>query len=430
MQDPSVADSVAGRSFPCRTGRVVAGTQVTGTRAALRCHACGATYALDALFAGCPRCAGPLFLDIPADLCHASYLSYTESATQPVAAAAVPGLEAAVSLGEGRTPMSEAPTLAMQMGVGHLWIKNETTNPTGSYKDRLNSVAVSMAAQSGFRQVGTSSTGNQGVSLAAYAGTAGLRADVFLPLSAPRHAAYEVERYGGHAWLMEWDDRGPALQALVEHHGWAYVGRNCPRPLANPFGLEGYKTIAYEIVHSLRSAAPDLVLMPTCGGDGIYGVWRGFKELHSAGVISQMPKMIGCHASAAASIARSWASRSSTVESVPLGESIAMSLVDRRSGEHALWALYESGGQPIGVHDDELLNALSRLGRLGIFAEPAGAASLAALPRLAVDPSTLAASTVVLVVTGSGARWPHSFDGLTGGIASSDPVTEAMAAAR
>src|SRR5579862_5602906 len=198
----------------------------------LICRSCSSHYAHGPLYHGCPRCGGTLFVWVPPELVVESYHKLSQWPAAPVAELAIPGVKAASRLGEGRTPMPAQEELALQLGLGKLWVKNETVNPTASYKDRLNAVAVACAAELGLERLTTSSTGNQAVSLAAYAAAAGLAADVFLPLEAPARAAAEVERTGGRAWVTRWELRAPAIRELVEHHGYGYVGRNCPRPLA------------------------------------------------------------------------------------------------------------------------------------------------------------------------------------------------------
>jgi len=341
---------------------------------------------------------------------------------------AVPGLRQAACLGEGDTPLRPAEAMARDFGLGALWIKNEAVNPTGSYKDRLNAVAISAAVEFGFRSVATSSTGNQAVSLAAYAAVAGVHADVFLPTNAPRRAAAEAERMGAHAWVTGWDRRAGALRALVDQHGYGYVGRNCPRPLANPYGMEGYKSIAYEIVRDLGGESPYAVLMPSCGGDGIYGVWRGFREVYDAGIIRALPRMVGCHLVAAPSVTAAWRAGSDQVLPVEVTESIGLSLVDERGGDHALWALHESGGSAVAVTDAELVGAMANYGRLGVFAEPAGAAGLAGIAGFVANEPDSAGKVVVAVMTGGGSRWPAALADMPDGRDADDPVRAVLAA--
>lgn len=383
----------------------------------LHCSQCGAVHAVGPWFTGCPDCGGALLLAVSDESVRTAYQQAAagHGITGYAPVLPVPA-DALVSLGEGGTPLLPCPILAGELGLAALHIKHEGVNPTGSFKDRLQAVAVSEARALGYDRITCSSTGNAGTSLAAYAAAAGLRSQVLLPEQAPPQAALEVERYGGIALVTAWERRGAALRELVQRRGWAYSGRNCPRPLANPYGMEGYKTIAYEVVRQLGGRAPDLVVMPACGGDGIYGVWRGFAELHRAGVIERSPVMVGCQPALTPSVALAWQSGDREVPAVPLQQSIALSLTDERGGEHTLWALYESGGRAVTVSEDELAAAVHDCGRRGIFAEPAGAAGLAGLRRLlTADPAFLQGKSAVVVMTGSGGRWPEAVAGLPGG---------------
>jgi threonine synthase len=392
----------------------------------LICRACGRRWVHGAHFHGCPGCGGVLLVSVPDALVRESYERGTASPSGGIAEQAIPGLQAATRLGEGHTPMIPLTAMAHEAGLKELWLKNESVNPTASYKDRLNAVAMSVIVELGFGKVATSSTGNQAVSLAAYAAAADVRADVFLPVSAPEQAAGEVERLGGHAWVTGWDLRAPAIRSLVENHGYAYVGRNCPRPLANPYGLEGYKTIAYEIVGEMNGQSPDVVFMPSCGGDGIFGVWRGFLELQRAGVIDTLPRMVGCHLTAAPSVTFAWKAGLQEVLAVHPGESIGLSLVDERGGDHALWTLYESDGFAIGLSDDDLLHAMARLGGVGILAEPAGAAGMAGFQRWVENGGATSDRRVVVVMTGGAGRWPSITADLSGGIRTEDPLRDVL----
>lgn len=394
----------------------------------LVCAACGWRSGFHPQFSGCQQCGGVLLADVPNDFVRSAQVTL---GGRGIAGLVLPDLEPATGLGEGGTPLVAAHDLGRSFGLRGLYIKNEAVNPTGSYKDRMNAVAVAVAARLGIHQVATSSTGNQAVSLAAFAAAAGLRCDTFLPDVAPRQAAAEVERLGGYAWVTGWDHRQAVIAELIHRHGYGYVGRNFPRPLANPYGLEGYKSIAYEIVHQLGGNPPDVVLMPSCGGDGIFGTWRGFDELARAGLTSERPRMVGCGVSAAPSVAAAWRAGRAHVSAVAPQPSIALSLVDAQGGDHALWAIRESGGSAITVGDPDLVRAMRTLGGLGVLAEPAGAAGLAGLGNGPPEP-VRAGEIAVVVVTGGGGRWPAALADLPGGTRAAQPlraVLDSLAAA-
>jgi len=392
----------------------------------LVCRICGWRSGSHPQFEGCQQCGGILLADVPAGFVRSAQATVGGRGTaNGIAGLVLPDLKLTTGLGEGSTPLLAAHELGRAYGLGGLYIKNEAVNPTGSYKDRMNAVAVAVAARLGVRQVATSSTGNQAVSLAAYAAAAGLRCDAFMPDAAPRQAAAEVERLGGNAWMTGWDNRQAVIAELVRRHGYGYVGRNFPRPLANPYGLEGYKSIAYEVVYQLGGNPPDVVLMPSCGGDGIFGTWRGFDELARAGLIGGRPRMVGCGLSAAPSVAAAWRAGRDQVSAVAPQPSIALSLVDAQGGDHALWAIRESGGSAVSIDDPDLVRAMTTLGSLGVLAEPAGAAGLAALGS-GWPGSVRAGEIAVVVVTGGSGRWPAALAGLPGGTRATQPLSAVL----
>lgn len=384
----------------------------------LRCSHCGRTPSSgDGVFGGCPHCHGALFLQVPDDAVREVYAGITGLSRGSISALAGVSASEAVCLGEGLTPLIDITDKVPRTGCEQVWLKNEATNPTGSYKDRLNAVAVSVARKLGFANIACSSTGNHGVSMAAYAAAGQMRALVLLPKESPRRAREEIERMGGIAMVGAWDERGAALNELVMRRGWAYSGRNWPRPLANPHGIEGYKLIAYEIVSQLGGDIPDWVVMPACGGDGIYGVWRGFKELHRVGITGACPAMLGCQAQKSPSLMIAWEENSDELPEVPLEISVALSLTDRRGGLHGLWAIRESFGRVTALREEQFVSAMVALGRIGVLAEPAGAAGLAGLMKASREHNDLfAGKTAVVVMTGGAGRWSQTFEGLPGGI--------------
>lgn len=310
--------------------------------------------------------------------------------------------------------MAVMPNLAREYGTERVWLKFEGAGPTGSWKDRLNSLAVTMAREAGAPGIACSSTGNHGVSLAAYAAAAGLPAVVLLPVEAPRLSAQQALLHGAKTVVTDWRTRAAVIDTLLRYHGWSLSNRNDPNPWGNPFGIEGYRTIAFEIVREL-GGVPDAVLVPTCGADGLYGIWKGFRELEAAGVVDRHPRMIAVQPEVSDSLVRAIATEANEVPETPLRPSIALSLTDQRSGRLGLAAVRESGGTALRVSEDEIVNAIARLGRLGICAEPAAAAGVAALVRL---PEGI--QTVVVLVTAGGLRWPSTFRGTRSIFESSD----------
>ena len=182
------------------------------------------------------------------------------------------------------------------------------------------------------------------------------------------------------------------------------------RRFGNPFGLEGYKTIAYEIWLQLRGDLPEWCFIPVGGGDGIAGVWRGFLDLRHLGFASRLPRMVACQPEAGASLVAALRDNLDAVPRVPTSPTIALSLVDERSSDLSLRAIRESGGTAIAVNDGEIRCALDVLAGCGISLEPSSAAAFAALPKLVATGALLNNERALFLATGAGLRWPASYD--------------------
>ena len=310
---------------------------------------------------------------------------------------------ATISLGEGLTPLVRGADRLRGSFSGDLWFKLEGYGPTGSYKDRMNAVAVAMACTLGAPGVVCSSTGNQGVAMAAFAAAASLPAVVLLPKEAPEQAAKQAAMHGATVLAVPWDVRPQVIDHLVGQRGWSLSNRNDPRPWGNPFGLEGYRAIAHELIRSL-GRPPKAVIVPTCGGDGFYGIWKGFRELHAAGVIDYPPRMIAAQPAVSDSLVRAVERDEDHVSPIPLEYSIALSLSDRKSSDLALRAVKESSGTAVRVTESAIEEAMQDLSSAGIFVEPASAAALAALSVVRNEDLP----EVVCILTASGVRWPSS----------------------
>jgi threonine synthase len=325
--------------------------------------------------------------------------------------ALLPEIATPVTLSEGNTPLVQVGKLGEMTGIPHLYVKLEAANPSGSFKDRLNSVAMSMARRFGFTHTTIVSTGNQGVSVATYAAVAGMKCVIFCPPQAEARTIRELLLRGVCAIRLT-EDGSKALglvDELVRKHGWYVSARNFPRPFANPFGLEGYKTIAFEIVEQ-AGEVPDAVLVPTGGGDSIYGIWKGFRELREAGVIEVAPRMFACQSlPGGPSIVEAVERGSDRAASVPSSETIAVSITTTRSGDHGVWAVRESNGGAVAVTDEEIITALSILGPSGIAVCPSSAVAVAGLLRLAAAGSLRGARTVVCICTATAMRWSNSY---------------------
>jgi threonine synthase len=306
----------------------------------------------------------------------------------------------------GATPLLHAQRLGQTLGLPHLYIKNDSLNPTGSLKDRASAVALARAAEIGARRVAVASTGNAGSSLAGLAASMGIPAAIFVPASAPRAKLIQALLYGAQVFAVQgsYDDAFELCLQACDHFGW--YNRNTAY---NPYTIEGKKTVAYEIYEQLGNTAPDAVFVPTGDGCILSGVARGFRDLQTLGMIDRMPRLVAVQAEGANAIARALAGTGalSAIEAHSVADSISVDVP--RNGAMAVRDVRRSGGRAVVVSDEAILAAVRELAATtGIFAEPAAAASLAGL-RAYLEEGTeeLAQSRheiVVLLVTGTGLK--------------------------
>ena len=397
-------------------GRVAAYSAASG----LACIRCGERYRLEAMLGGCPACVAagrPAILEVEYELGRDDAALLSEPGLgfwDYHRFLPVPDPDAVVTLGEGGSPLVPVEAAASEAEAAEVWTKVEAVNPTHSWKDRTNAVAVASALHFGFDKVLASSTGNHGVSVAAYAARAGARGMILLPPTAPPLSEQEIRFFGAEVAVISDGNIVPLMAELWREHGWYISQRNSPgvggRPFGNPFGLEGYKTMSYEIFHQLGGRAPDAVYVPVAGGDGTWGIYRGFRELHELGLATHVPRIVACQSASGAPIVNAVERGLDEVAPVEASATIAFSIVDRLSGDHALQAVRRSGGTAVAVSDAELVEALDMLRRVGICVEPSSAASLAALRSQARAGVRFDGQTVVVIGTGAGIRWPATFE--------------------
>lgn len=396
----------------------------TVTRQWLKCRTCERTYDLLPLLYGCPECARqgkavPVEMAYDLDALDGRDLFAEAGQSRPPSlwrwAPLLPDPEMSpVTLGEGNTPLIPVPVVARRVSIPRVFVKYEGANPTGSFKDRLNTVAISMARRFGFTHATIASSGNQGVSLATYAAVAGMQCVIFCPPYVEERTVKELLFRGVRPVILS-DYGAPALalvDELVGKHGWYVSSRNFPRPFANPFGQEGYKTIAFELIEQLGDP-PDAVFVPTGGGDSIYGIWKGFRELHQLGLIGRVPGMFACQSEPGGpSVVRAVQQGLRQAVAVPSGESMAISIRTTLSGDHGVWAVQESKGGAAAVADGEIVDALKLLGPAGVAIEPSSAASVAGLLQLASASQLQGLETVVCIGTATAMRWSKTYQHL------------------
>ena len=311
-----------------------------------------------------------------------------------------------VSLGEGFTPLLPAKSLAGELGLKRLWIKDEAQNPTGSFKDRGLSLAISRAKELGVKKAAIPSAGNAGGSLAAYAARAGIEAHVFMPRDTPIANQIEVQQYGARLTLVDGliNDCGRIINERKTAEGWFDIST-----LKEPYRVEGKKTMGYEIAEQLNWTLPDVIIYPTGGGTGLIGMWKAFQEMEELGWIgSKRPRMVSVQASGCAPIVKAFGEGRETAEPWQNAKTVASGLrVPQAVADFLmLRALRESNGMALSVSDEEMIAEIPRLGRAeGIFFCPEGAACAAALRRLMQNGWVKPTDEVVLFNTASGLKY-------------------------
>ncbi len=397
-----------------------------------RCFACAKTQAAD--FAGfiCPSCGGNLEItfdyaavrnEIEQDFHYAPLLPVTE-------------LDAPFPLRIGGTPLTAAPRLGKSLGLRNLHLKDETSNPSASTKDRASAVALRRAMDIGAEVIAVASTGNAGSSLACLAAAVGLRAIVFVPETAPVAKLTQSLSFGATVLAVRgnYDDAFGLCLAACDEFNWFNRSTGY-----NPFTREGKKTCAYEIWEDLGRRVPDRVVVPTGDGNLLSGIWKGWCDLQAVGLIEQLPKIDCVQSEASAAICNTVQRLRDQGDSDPdwskvvIDEVRATTVADSisvnqpRDGLAAVKGILQSGGEAITVPDEEILSAIPEIARAtGVFAEPAAAAPWAAVKQMArhkkIDPDEL----VVCIVSGSGLKDIANAAAAVGKPLTIDPTIEAV----
>lgn len=316
---------------------------------------------------------------------------------------------AVVSLGEGGTPLVLAARLAAAYGTGNLWIKDESLNPTGSFKARGISVAVSRARELGVREVVTPSAGNAALAVSAYAAKAGMTAHVFVPRDAPKPFVSLCRALGAYVRLVDGliTDCGQAARESARGKGWFDLST-----MREPYRVEGKKTMGFEIAEALDWVLPDVIVYPTGGGTGLVGMWKAFQELESLGLIDRRrPRMVAVQAEGCAPLVRAFSAGERFAAPWEGAESVAAGIrVPSAIGDFLiLEAVRESGGTAVSVSDAELLAGQRDIMRYeGILACPEGGAAAAAIKKLVSAGWITSDDSVVLFNTGTGASYPEA----------------------
>ena len=377
----------------------------------LYCSSCDATAEGGALASLCHACGQPWLtrVHVPRDRAAAIDTAARGLWRYRAVLPSVPD-EPVVALGEGWTPMIEAPALARAIGIARLWIKDEGQNPTASFKARGMAMAVTRARALGVRGLTVPTAGNAGAALAAYAAAAGVPVRVYAPRTTPPPILDTVLAFGATLILVDGHigDAGREARAYAAAEGWFDVST-----LREPYRVEGMKTMGYEMAEQLGWTLPDAFVYPTGGGEGTIGIWKAIAEMREAGWIpsdTRLPKVIVAQAAGCAPIVRAHEAGSDRADpwvdpvTYASGLRVPTPLGDRL----LLRALRESAGAAVAVDDAVTRTATARLAAAtGIDAAPEGGCALAAIETLVQRGTLTAASRVVLFNTGSGAsyRW-------------------------
>jgi threonine synthase len=398
----------------------------------LRCRECARSYPAEALHV-CEFCFGPLEVAYDYDAIRAS-ITREKVAAGPLSvwryADLLPASPDGLDLGAGFTPLVRAERLGAELGLRDLWVKNDTLNPTGSFKDRVVTVALARARELGFKVAACASTGNLANSVAAHAARAGMRHVVFIPsdLESGKVAASGV--YGEHLVAVKgtYDEVNRLCAELAsDHPTWAFVNVNL-----RTYYAEGSKTLAFETAEQLGWQAPDHVIVPIASGSQLTKVAKGFKELATVGLIEPAEVRIsGAQASGCAPVATAFAEGHDFVRPVrPSTIAKSLAIGNPADGPYALEAVRASGGSIGAVTDDEIVEGIQLLARTeGIFSETAGGVTIATLAKLASAGVVRSDERVVAYVTGIGLKTIEAVTGVAGPTATIEPTLDAFAAA-
>jgi threonine synthase len=314
--------------------------------------------------------------------------------------------EDAISLVEGMTPLLSAPAMGQRLGVGRLLVKDETRNPTGSYKDRLSTVAISAARRMGASVVATSSSGNAGASLAAYAARAGLPCVMVTFAHGAGPMLAQARKYGGMVLpLTSKTARWTLLGEAVERLGWFVTSPfRAPVVGSHPIGIEGYKTIAYELAEQMDGDVPDWCVLPVCYGDALAGMWQGFLDLHESGAIRKLPRMVA--AEVFGSLEAALNIGGDRIDAMEAGfDTLAVSIGAPQGAYQALQAIRHSNGAAVPVGNDGLIRLQEDFAASeGIFAELSSVTPFTAITKLRASGAIRPADTVLALVTAGGLK--------------------------
>ena len=378
----------------------------------LQCHECNQTFDANVIQTVCPVCNSPLMvrydLDSAREHCDRDEFRSRQSGMWRWQEF-LPVHEPAnmISLGEGDTPLLPLPNLGLELGLSHLYTKDESINPTGTFKARGLSAAISKAKELGVTKVIIPTAGNAGGAMAAYSARAGMEARVYMPTDTPRANQVECQIAGAAVVMVDGSisDAGKLVSKIAEEDGWFDVST-----FKEPYRVEGKKIMGYELAEAFNWFLPDVIIYPTGGGTGLVGMWKAFDEMAALGWLesSNFPRMVAAQSSGCAPIVKAFHEGKDKSDFWPDAETIASGLRVPKSfaDKIILDILRKSKGNAVAVSDEKILAAQKRWGsKEGLFTAPESAATLAALEVLIeegwVDPD----ERIVLFNTGTGLKY-------------------------
>ncbi|HLW58487.1 MAG TPA: threonine synthase [bacterium] len=377
----------------------------------LECTHCHAQYSAQELHNVCPRCGKVLFprydLDrVRAEVSREQFAGRELSMWRYRELMPIDDPANVMTLGEGMTPLLPLRAIGKRLGLTHVFVKEEGLNPTGSFKARGLSTAVSKAKELGVRMASMPSAGNAGSAASAYCARAGIDLYLVMPVDVPHVNQVECDVCGAHTFLIRGliNDAGRSLRGGVEAQGWFDMST-----LKEPYRVEGKKTMGYELAEQFGWSLPDVIIYPTGGGTGIVGMWKAFDEMQTLGWIgAQRPRMVIVQAAGCAPMVRAHRDGREHAEPWKDAHTVAAGLrVPEAIGDYLiLQAVRDSGGTSYAVTDEQILADMQELARAeGLFACPEGAATYSALKALVQDGLIRSDERVVLFNTGAGMKY-------------------------
>lgn len=378
----------------------------------LRCVSCGTEFEIAPMTAGCPSCKSETFASGLTPTYDYERLAHDLGAG-PLAESGeglwryrrlLPVRDQAneISLGEGNTPLVPLPSVARELNAEQVWVKDESRNPSWTFKDRNAAVTISMAIEFHAKAIVVSTSGNHGASVALYAARAGLDCIVLTYPGIPDGTRAMIEAAGARLIVTDPSNRWRLMAEGMSEHGWYPASNYTDIPTNGAFGHEGYKTIAYETQEAL-DGTPDMISIPAALGEGLFGVWKGFDELARLGRVDQTPRMVACEP-AGGPLRLAMQNPNRPLARVPRVDTVARGIGGAATSFIAVAALRASDGMVAQADDEQILAARRSLAAEGLFVEPASAAALAGLRSLAASGDLPKGLRIVLVNTSSGLK--------------------------